>query len=535
MPPLTRTCYPLMPDHKGIVAAGHRLTAEAAEHVLRDGGNAFDAALAGLSAACVTEPLLASLGGGGFMLAQPAGEPVRAYDFFTHTPRQRCPENEMDFYSVLVDFGSATQAFHIGRGSIAVPGLIRGLFDIHRDLGTVPMRILVEPARGYATDGYEVSSFHGYVMKLLSEIFTATTSAEELFASTNRQDELVAEGDQLRLPELADVLDVLSREGADLFYRGEIGQTFAADMEEGGHITRDDLEKYEVGLRPPLALDYGDMKLFTNPPPASGGLLIAFALKLLAEEQTELPGFGSPDHLTRMAHVMGLTESARIDAAISESVSQEAATRFLDPEYLELWREKLFDRPRFGRGTTHLSVIDCKLNVASVSLSNGEGSAYVIPGTGISMNNMLGEEDLHPNGFNHWALDQRLTSMMSPSIGSYREGGVLCTGSGGSNRIRSAILQVLVNLLDYQMSCEEAVAAPRIHYEAGLLSLEGGFDLERIAPVLETYEDHQLFDELHMFFGGAHTTVATTKTDPTKIDHFSGIGDPRRSGVSILV
>ncbi len=208
-----------MPNHKGIITAGHRLTAEAAEHMLRDGGNAFDAALAGLTAACVAEPLLASLGGGGFMLAQPAGEPVRAYDFFTHTPRQRCPENETDFYSVLVDFGSATQEFHIGRGSIAVPGVVRGLFDIHRDLATIPMRVLMEPALDYATDGFEVSSFHAYVMKLLTEIFTATAPAERLFASASREGELVAEGDQLCLPELGNVLDALSLEGADLFYR----------------------------------------------------------------------------------------------------------------------------------------------------------------------------------------------------------------------------------------------------------------------------------------------------------------------------
>ena len=522
-----------MPDHKGVVAAGHRLTAEAAEYVLRDGGNAFDAALAALAAACVTEPLLASLGGGGFMLAQPAGEPVRAYDFFTHTPRQRCPENEMDFYSVLVDFGSATQEFHIGRGSIAIPGVVRGLFDIHRDLATRPMTVLMEPAIGYAADGYEVNGFHAYTMKILEEIFSATPDAARLFACSTRDDELVAEGDHLWLPELADVIDVLAREGADLFYRGEIGQTFAADMEEGGHVSREDLEKYEVGLRPPLMLEYADMRLFTNPPPSSGGLLLAFALKLLAEERTDLPGFGSPDHLVRLAHVMGLTESARIDAAMGESDGE--TPQLLDPAYFELWREQLYNRPRFGRGTTHISVIDANLNVASVSVSNGEGSAYVIPGTGISMNNMLGEEDLNPGGFNRWALDQRLTSMMSPSIGLHRDGGVLCTGSGGSNRIRSAVLQTLVNMLDYGMACEEAVAAPRMHYEAGVLSIEGGFDLERIDPVLETYQDHQLFNEHHMFFGGAHTAMATTKMDPTKLDHLSGIGDPRRSGVSILV
>ena len=524
-----------MPNPKGIVAAGHRLTAEAAEHVLRDGGNAFDAALAGLGAACVTEPLLASLGGGGFMLAQPAGQPVRAYDFFTHTPRQRCPDNEMDFYSVLVDFGSATEEFHIGRGSIAVPGVARGLFDIHRDLATRPMTVLMEPAVGYAARGYEVNAFHAYTMKLLAKIFTATPAAAELFAGSSREDELVAEGDQLSLPALADALDVLAREGADLFYRGEIGRAFAADMEDGGHITMEDLENYELGLRQPLMFEYGDMRLFTNPPPSAGGLLIAFAMKLLAEERTDLPGFGSPEHLTRLAHVMGLTESARIDTAIREPGSDAAVDQLLDPEYFELWREQLYNRPRFGRGTTHISIIDADLNAASVTVSNGEGSAYVLPGTGISLNNMLGEEDLNSDGFNCWALDQRLTSMMSPSIGSYRDGGLLCIGSGGSNRIRSAIVQVLVNLLDYQLSCEEAVTAPRMHYEAGVLSLEGGFDLERIDQVLETYEDHQLFGELHMFFGGAHTTMAATRTDPTKIDHFAGMGDPRRSGVSILV
>lgn len=524
-----------MPNHLGIVAAGHPLSAEAAEHMLKDGGNAFDAALAGLAAACVAEPLLASLGGGGVMLAQPAGEPVRAYDFFVHTPRRRCPENEIDLFPVMTNLGETSREVNIGRGSVAVPGVIRGLFDIQRDLASRPITVLMESAIGYAAKGFEVNHFHASTMNQLKEIFTATPQAASLFGCATREGELVAEGDQLLLPELADVMDALAREGADLFYRGEIGQTFAADMENGGHVTREDLEQYEVGLRHPLEFDYGDLRLHTNPTPACGGLLLAFAMKLLAEQRSNLPVFGSPDHLGLLIHIMGLTESARIDAAVSAPGSDKAVEQLLNPDYFDLWRERLFDRPKFNRGTTHISVIDAHLNVATVTLSNGEGSAHVLPGTGISLNNMLGEKDLKSGEFNRWALDQRLSSMLSPTIGSYREGGVVCTGSGGSNQIHCALMQVLVNILDYGMTCEEAVSAPRIHYEAGVLSLEEGFDQERIHSLLETYQEYRLFNQLHRSFGGVHTVIATTGTDPTKVDYFSGLGDPRRSGVVIMV
>ena len=515
-------------QQKGIIAAGHALTGQAAEHILREGGNAFDAALAALAAACVAEPLLASLGGGGFLLAKPAQAPARLYDFFGQTPRQHRREDEIDFQSVLVDFGAATQEFHIGRGSIAVPGVVQGLFEVHRDLASTPMVELMAPAIEYANQGVEINRFHAYTAGLLKGILSATPEVARLFASPEREGELAAEGESLKQAELADALDVLSREGAELFYRGEIGQTFVQDMQHGGHITAEDLESYAVERRAPLTFDYGDLRLLTNPAPASGGLLIAFAMQLLEPERNQRPEFGSPEHLIRWASVMDLTSSARLDAAIDSRVTDRAAAQLLDPEYLKIWHERLAKHPRSTRGTTHISIIDAQLNVASVSVSNGDGSAYVIPDTGISVNNMLGEQDLNPSGVARWPTDERLTSMMAPSVGIYRDGGVLCTGSGGSNRIRSAILQVLVNLLDYDMPCEEAIYAPRVHYESGVLSLERGFDEERIAEVLEAFPDHQLFEELNMFFGGAHTVTA-------RGDQFSGTGDPRRSGISILV
>ncbi len=175
-----------------------------------------------------------------------------------------------------------------------------------------------------------------------------------------------------------------------------------------------------------------------------------------------------------------------------------------------------------------MSVIDAAGNVASATASNGAGSDYVVPGTGIVMNNMLGETDLNPGGFHRWSLDERMTSMMTPTALAWRDGRKVATGSGGSSRIRTALLQVLVNLVDFAMAVEEAVAAPRIHVEDSFLSVEGGFDPERIAPVLEAWPDHQLWDAPNMFFGGAHTVAS----GPRGVE---GAGDPRRGGACVIV
>ncbi len=144
---------------RGVVAAGHTLTAEAAAEVLRAGGNAYDAVLAALMVACVAEPVLCSPGGGGFLLARPAAGKPRVYDFFVQTPATRQPEANLDFRPILADFGAVTQEFHIGLGTVAVPGLVRGLFDIHRNLGTLPMGEIVAQAVSHARNGVTSTPF----------------------------------------------------------------------------------------------------------------------------------------------------------------------------------------------------------------------------------------------------------------------------------------------------------------------------------------------------------------------------------------
>jgi gamma-glutamyltranspeptidase / glutathione hydrolase len=511
-----------MKTPRGVVAAGHTLTAEAAAEVLRAGGNAYDAVLAALMVACVAEPVLCSPGGGGFLLARPASQKPRVYDFFVQTPGARRPESELEFRPILADFGTVTQEFHIGHGTFAVPGVVRGLFDIHRDLGTLPMADIVSQAVGHAKNGIEVTPFQAYLFRVVTATFTATDDCLRIFKSADDAAALVGEGETLRQPQLADSLETLAIEGDDLFYRGEIAAAIANNMQSGGQITREDLENYAVERRAPLTLDYHGVRLHTNPPPSSGGLLIAFGLKILESIDLKALGFASCGYLDSVARTIGATAEARIAAANDGALDAE---RVLDDAFLARYRDEIAGRAASRRGTTHMSVIDAAGNLASLTVSNGEGSGYVIPGTGIVMNNMLGEEDLNPGGFQRWPTGHRMTSMMAPSLLEWPGGDTVALGSGGSNRLRTAILQVLLNLIDFRLPVEEAVHAPRLHYENGLLSVEGGFDVQRLGPLLESFPDHHLWDERNMFFGGVHTAAASAKS-------MHGAGDPRRGGVS---
>jgi gamma-glutamyltranspeptidase/glutathione hydrolase len=512
----------------GVVAAGHELTAEAAADVLREGGNAFDAVLSALTAACVVEPVLASLGGGAFLLARPTAEKPRIYDSFVQTPRHRRAESEIDFHPVMVDFGTATQEFHIGRGSVAIPGLVRGMFEVHQDLCSMPMTDIVAQAVAHAKQGVRITPFQAFVFDILSDIYMATPSSAAIFGSRRRDGHAVVEDEILCQPELADVLEVLAREGVDLFYRGEIATRLVSDMRDGGHLTQSDLDAYTVERRHPFESDYGDARFFTNPPPSSGGVLIAFALELLKKQRPDRLQFGSAAHVQLLGRAMDLTSQARLRAQRDTGTTHLDADRLFDTSFIAPYIEQLNSHPKARSGTTHISVIDAGGNIASLSVSNGEGSAYVIPGTGVTLNNMLGEEDLNPNGFHQWPGDMRMTSMMAPTIVEHTDGRVIATGSGGSNRLRTAILQVLVNLLDFDMDVQSAVTSPRLHFENGVLSVEGGFEHERIQAALEHFPKCQLWNEMNLFFGGAHTVMTMGKD-------FFGSGDPRRNGVCVVV
>ncbi len=529
-PPIStsRLISSMRPKIHGSIAAGNPRIVEAGLEMFRLGGNAFDAAVAGVMASFVVEPTLTSPAGGGFLLAHTqAGENI-LFDFFTQTPRQKRPLESIDFYPVQVNFGSVIQEFHIGLGSMAVPGTIGGLLHVHQRLGQLPRSVVAEPAIHYAKAGIEISPFQAYCCKILNPILLGNSESRQLFAPAGQ---LPQAGDLFTMPDLASTLTELVIEGGQSFYQGAIAHQLVQDCQEkGGYLTLADLTNYQVIERQPLMTTYRGRTFLTNPPPSAGGALIAFALQLLDRIPLSQLAFGSTAHLTLLARVMQLTNIARKDG-FDAQLYTAAAEELLDPAHVAEYQAQLLQTQatiqpinKWG-STTHLSAIDSEGNGASVTTSNGEGSSYVIPGTGIMVNNMLGEADLHPQGFHQWQANVRISSMMAPTM-ILREGEPeIVLGSGGSNRIRTAILQVISNLLDFQMSVEQAVNSPRIHWEDAVFNVEPGFEALTIDRSQFPFDGEvELWSQQNMFFGGVHTVGRNMAGE------FSGAGDRRRYG-----
>lgn len=511
---------------RGAIACGHPATRDAAAAMLEAGGNAFDAAAAALWTACVAEPVLASPGGGGFLLAQPAGERARVYDFFAHTPGHRLDPGDADFHPIHADFGTTRQEFHIGLGAAAAPGVVAGACAFQQELGRMPRREVFAPAIGCARDGLAMNALQAYIAEVVRPILESTPEARAIFTPAGGPP---AEGDRHAMPELGEFLETLSHEGPDLFYRGEVAAAIdAACRAGGGHLRRSDFEDYRVERREPLTAGYRGRRVLTNAPPASGGLLINFGLELLAG----LPGgadVDSPEQALRMAAVLDATRQARLDAGLDAGVTDRTARTLLDPDQLARYRALIAGHPPSHRGTTHISVIDARGNAAALTVSNGEGCGWIVPGTGFMLNNMLGEADLQPRGFGQWPTATRLTSMMAPTLVSDPSGGeLLALGSGGSNRIRSALLQVLAAHLDGGLPLEAAVERPRLHLEGQCLEIEGGFTAATVEALQRQWPEHRVWPDRNLFFGGAHAVAAGQ-------DGFTGAGDPRRGGVATVV
>ena len=504
------------------MAAGHQETAQAASAILLAGGNAFDAAVAAMLTACVAEPVLASLGGGGFLTARPRDSEPVVYDFFAQTPAHKQAPEAIDFYPIVADFGTARQAFHIGMGSIATPGLIRGLFIIHKELCRMPLRTLMEPAIQLARNGVKINSFQHLIASIVSPILLASDEVLALHASPVDSRRLIQEGELHRQPELADFLDTLWHEGEDLFYAGEAGQSLVeACRKHGGHLRQLDLHNYTVQKRNPITHRYRDASLVTNPLPSFGGILINFSLSLLASISLPAMRSGSESHLRSLARTLCLTQQLR-----NENTGD--LVQVLGIETHQAYCHLLNEGGICNRGTTQISIADRRGNLASLTLSNGEGAGYAIPGTGIMLNNMLGEEDLHPCGFHHWPENRRIASMMAPTLVFLDDGRTVVTGSGGSNRIRSAILQVVSNLVDFAMPLQQAVAHPRIHFENDLLSSEPDLSVHVLKAFEDEFPRQQHWDKQNLFFGGAHTVMTTPQRG------LAGTGDVRRGGVAIV-
>ncbi len=508
---------------QGVVAAGHPLTAHAGARVLREGGNAIDAAVAAMLTSFVAEPLLTGLGAGGYMMVAGGGREPTLLDFFVEAPLRSTDGGAAELEAIDVSFGDAVQVFYIGPASCGVYGNPAGVCAAVARWGTIPLEHLAAPAAHLARAGVQLNHGQAYVAEILGDLLRSTPECAALWAPAGH---VLREGERLHNPELGDALERLGTEGAAPFYSGDIAAAVCDWLApRGGSLTREALAGYEAIERAPLRMAYRDRDVLTNPPPSAGGTLLAYSLALL----DRVP---APPTLEQVVQAM------------------EAAQGERTPEFVEgLGEEGFLERflsSRLG-ATTHISVLDGEGCACSVTCTNGEGSGVVVPGTGIHVNNVMGEEDLSPQGFHRHPAGRRMPSMMAPSV-VLRDGGVeLVLGSAGSNRIRSAILQTIVGVVDRGLSVSDAVHAPRAHFEDGVVFHEPGIEVgalaggrERAAPVDGGDEravggkrpvgpvERELvrFHDLNLFFGGVQAVHS-------RDGHLAGAGDPRRGGVAV--
>ncbi len=506
---------------RGAIAAGHPLTAEAGARVLEDGGSALDACIAAAFVSWVAESPLTGPGGGGFLLLHDAATGrSRLLDFFVSVPGAGLPRGTVgEMETVDVDFEATVQAFRIGAASVAVPGALAGLEAAHRRFGTQPWRRLVEPAIELARSGLELTRQQAYLHAILDIILRHTEESRSIYGPEGER--LVA-GDRLVIADLASTLEQVAAEGADALYGGDLGARASDHVRaHGGTLTAEDMATYRPIWRRPIDVDFLGHRVVSNPPPSSGGVLIAYGLRLL--DRVGLGGApGTADAIARMVEVMGAQDEVLGPGFRRELFRGGLAERLCEEGRVEAAAGRLLT------GTTHISAIDAQGNAAALTATTGSGSGCVVPGTGIHLNNMLGEFDLVPAGAKR-APGGRLTSMMSPSIALVGGRPRLVVGSAGSLRLRGAILQSIVNALGHDLAVEEAIDAPRVHVDEGHVHCEGGTDPTVVGELERRGYDVVRWRRRNLYFGGA----AAVEVRPDGSLHAAG--DRRRGGHGIVV
>ena len=457
---------------RGALAAGHPLTAQAGADVLRAGGNAVDACIAAGAVSWVCESPLTGPAGGGFLLLHRVSEArTQLLDFFVTVPERAASPSEL--IELVVDFGDSQQIFFTGAMSVAVPGNVLGFWEATSRWGSMPWADLLAPAVRLAREGVVLNEAQGYLHRILDPLLRYSPEGDAVYGPGRA----LQVGERFVVPELGDTLEQLAVEGPDFMYRGELAQRIAAHVP----ITLDDLARYRVLEREPLAGSYRGDELRTNPPPSSGGRLLTVGLEAL-----------------------GAAEATPV--AIVRAMEAQDAMRRADAV----------------GGTTHISAVDGNGDAASLSSSLGSSGGVVVPGTGLQLNNMLGEPQL----LGEERPGERLTSLMTPSI-LLREGRPrLVIGSAGSSRLHGAILQVTANVVARGLGVERAVEAPRIHFEEGVAHCEDPAAADALEaagyPVVR-------WRERNLFFGGV--SAVEIRDDGT----LAGAGDPRRGGAAVVV
>jgi len=500
------------------VAASSQIAADAGAEIAAAGGNAVDAAIAANLVQLVTEPGIASVGAGAFIVIWPAGAPPVMVDGASEMPGRNAVAERLGGggREVMLAYGGGTPTM-VGYGSVATPGAFAGFDLAARRYGGIPWNALVEPAYRCAKDGFPLPpASQQYLDSTHTGIFGWNPAA--LRPLQDARGAIRRAGKTIRLDDLADSLAAIAETGADAFYRGDIARLIARDMDaHEGVLGLADLEAYRARIVPALDVALDDWHLATAPAPSVGGA--ALAAMLLLMRGFEHGGWSAQmaAHLIDVQTRVMRFRRQRLDT--SEDLGRDVA------EMLDIAHSA--PAALAAPSTVHASAVDDDGLACAITSSAGYGSGVMPPGTGIWMNNSLGEVELNKRGFHALRPGTRIPSNMAPTVGRGSDGAVLSIGSPGADRITTAILQTVTNFVHLGMPLQEAVNSPRLHVEWPHAD-EPRVAYEPGMPVDDLDVPQRRFDGLDMFFGG----VSAIHFAPP--DRFEMAADVRRTGGTAL-
>lgn len=496
------------------VATTSQLAADAAREVAGAGGNAVDCALAAALVTMNTEPGVCALAGSSFITIWPADSEPVTIDGNVAVPGAglAAAQRGQGAVNVSMQYGAGIETL-VGPGSVSIPGSLAAIEYAWKKYGDTSWETIFAPAIRATRDGFALPSACRYYLGYSGDIIFGR-SVDGYNAIHDADGTLLDAGSTMTIPHLSDTLEAISKEGARLFYEGELSVAIADHCREGGGmLTREDLSSYRAIERQPLITEIGGWSIATNPAPAIGGAILSAMLIACSDLQDKAWNRGTLDQLIQTQRACLDFRMRNLDLA--EDVNAEAT--------------RLVESARSGRllsrwtsaSTVHTSVVDGSGSGCAITASSGYGSGEMPEGTGLWLNNCLGEIELNRRGLDAGPVGSRLPSNMAPSV-ARANGSVLAVGSPGADRITTALQQFLINYLMFEMPLEDAIAHPRIHIDTSgeevRLMAEPGLDLpDTDLPV-------KVFQKQTMYFGGVGAAV---------FDDVTGLAcaaDPRREG-----
>ena len=496
------------------VATTSQLAADAAAEVADAGGNAVDCAIAAAMLSINTEPGVCALAGSAYVTVWPADSEPITIDGNVAVPGKGLPQGFeiRDAVPVTMEYGGGIETL-VGVGSVAVPGSLAALEKASTRFGNVSWQKILDPSIRATASGFPLSAACNYYLQYSGDVVFGR-SADGHAAIHDSNGTLLDAKSNILVPHLADSLSAIAKEGARIFYEGEIASQITDHVQQsGGALTLDDMRSYQAITRPCLCTDLGDWRIASNPPPAVGGAVLAAMLLAFRDKPAVQWDEQTVRQLVSVQHAA--LSYRKINLDLADDVAGEVETLLAQSESGALLSQYA------SASTVHTSVVDDSGLACAITASSGYGSGEMPAGTGLWLNNCLGELELNRRGLAAGPPGVRLPSNMAPGA-ARNDTQVIAIGSPGADRITTALHQFLINFIQIGLPLADAVAHPRAHLEVsddGLnLAVEPGLDLPELDIPVTRYPS------IGMYFGGVGAALFDARSG------FEVAADPRREG-----